>query len=137
MRGHTVEGWRRSGKASQRIQYLEVAGAEAKDGGETYLAGSVDNVALVIGSLVVHALSERRLDGGVVRFHKVVVDILQHERGLPCRWRKAPVSSSYLGRLREGITDIPTDREPSTTIRRCFMSRLLGGLGTKAGVWTG
>lgn len=40
----------------------------------TYLTGSVDDVALVFGALVVDALGEGAFYGRVIGFDKVVVD---------------------------------------------------------------
>ena len=46
----------------------------------TYLTGSVDDVALVLGALVVDVLGEGAFDGGVVGLDKVVVDELDDQR---------------------------------------------------------
>jgi len=46
---------------------------------ETYLTGSVDDVALVLGALVVDTLGEGAFDGGVIGVDKVVVDELDDQ----------------------------------------------------------
>ena len=46
---------------------------------ETYLTGCVDDVALVLGALVVDALGEGAFDGGVIGLDKVVVDELDDQ----------------------------------------------------------
>lgn len=46
---------------------------------ETYLTGSVDDVAVVLGALVVDALGEGAFDGGVIGLDKVVVDKLDDQ----------------------------------------------------------
>ena len=46
---------------------------------ETYLTGSVNDVALVLGALVVYTLGEGAFDGRVIGIDKVVVDELDDQ----------------------------------------------------------
>lgn len=50
----------------------------------TDLTGSVDDVALILGTLVVDALGEGTFYGWVIRFDKVIVDELDDQGSLPC-----------------------------------------------------
>ena len=47
---------------------------------KTYLAGSVDDVTVVVDPLVVDGLGEDTLDGGVVGLDEVVLNELDDER---------------------------------------------------------
>lgn len=49
----------------------------------TYLAGGVNDVALVFDAIEVDALGEGVLDGGIVRVDKLVLDELDDQRGFP------------------------------------------------------
>ena len=95
-----------------------------EDGGETYLAGGVDDVTVVVDALVVDGLVEDALDGGVVGLDKVVLDELDDERGLA--WRTGV--SGWGAGLGSGCSDLPTEREPSTAIF-LFLSSSPGMMG--------
>ena len=60
---------RKGGERTKRAK-----GRKDKGWGMTYLTGSVDDVALVFGALVVDALGEGAFYGRVIGFDKVVVD---------------------------------------------------------------
>ena len=51
-------------------------------GGRTDLAGSVDNITIILDTLVIDALRESTLDGGVIGFYEMVLDVLHDEGGL-------------------------------------------------------
>ena len=77
-----------------REGWEEKTGARAK----TYLAGGVDDVTVVVDALVVDGLVEDALDGGVVGLDKVVLDELNHERGLA--WGRGTGRPGRAGRAR-------------------------------------
>ena len=55
---------------------------EREDGRErTDLAGSVNYIAVVLDALVVDALGEGALDGRIIRFNEMVLDVLYNEGG--------------------------------------------------------
>ena len=49
----------------------------------SHLAGSVDDITIVLDVVVLDGLCEGALDGRVVVVHKVVLDELNDERRLP------------------------------------------------------
>ena len=67
-----VSPWRASNRNGRRWRRWRVVGTD--------LTGSVDDVALVLGTLVVDALGEGAFDGGVVGLDEVVVDELDDQR---------------------------------------------------------
>jgi hypothetical protein len=49
----------------------------------THLSSGIDDVAVVLGALVVDAFGEGIFDCRVIRFNKVALCILNDKRGLP------------------------------------------------------
>lgn len=50
-----------------------------------YLASGVDDIAIVLDTLVLDTLGENVLDRWIVRIDEVALSILDDKRGLPCR----------------------------------------------------
>lgn len=58
--------------------------AQGKGGGRAYLACSVDNVTVVLYTIIFDVLGKGILDGRVIGFHEGIVDVLNDERGFTC-----------------------------------------------------
>lgn len=52
--------------------------------GTTHLSGSVNDVTIILDTVVFDVLGEGVLDGRVVRVDEGVVDVLHDERGFTC-----------------------------------------------------
>lgn len=94
----------------------------------TYLACSVDNVTIVLYTIIFDVLGECSLDGRIVGFYEVVVDVLYDERGFTCR-TKGHSASAGRGRKRgrgggagsqSKLERLPTERDPRTAMRLFF-----------------
>ena len=80
-----------------------------EDGGETYLAGGVDDVTVVVGAVDVDRLREGALDRGVVGLDEVVLDELDHERGLACDRATERPSERVSDRASERPSERPSE----------------------------
>ena len=72
-----------------------------------YLAGGVDDVTVVVDTLVADGLVENTLDGGVVGLDEVILDELNHERRLAYRRGKGGAAEGGGGRRVSAVAGQP------------------------------
>ncbi len=69
---------------ARRRRELVVRALEARV--KTHLTGSINDVTIIVDTLVVDGLVEHTLNGRVVGLDEVVLDELNDKRRLPCGW---------------------------------------------------
>jgi hypothetical protein len=71
-----------------------------------YLAGGVDDIAVILDAFVLDALGEYIFDRRIVCFDKVALSKLNDKRGLPCGAMRASFSATWISRTdRTGAQD--------------------------------
>lgn len=88
----------------------------------TYLSSSINDLTVIINSIVADRLAEYALDGGIVGIDKVTLSELDDHRGFAYR---CAVPISILSKMTYSKHK-PTERAPRTAIFLRFMGLLLG-----------
>jgi hypothetical protein len=89
----------------------------------SYMTSGIDYLAIVFIAIIDDAAFKGTLDGRVVVLDKPVLEILEYEGRFACvsRWGQGKIYDV------DGHDGLPTEREPSTTMR-FFLRRLAVGM---------